>query len=457
MRLLLVNLPYFGGYKKLALDLPPLGLAYLAAVVRKHGHEVRIADLTVGRDQLPDRIEEFDLVGLSADTPRHNAAMELAGKLRQRGVPVIMGGPHVSFATEDTLRSGAVDFVIRGEGERSLCALLDCLQEGGDLDGVPGLSYIRDGEFRHTKSEPLQIHVDELPHPARDLLPMHRYGASLEGRRATSIVGSRGCPFNCSFCSSSELFGLRWRARDPQAIAEEIQEVSSRYGIWAFYFMDDNFTLRPDRTMEICRQIRKRDLDIKWWCFSRVNTIVEREDMVQNMAEAGLQMVFLGVESPNEETLEHYHKGISADISHRAIRILRKHNIRSMASFIIGDLDETKDMIRNTIRFARKLNPDIAQFSILTPYPGTQLYQKVQDRLLHRPWELFDGLHATVRTNRLDPGELERLLRKAYFSFYFRMHRLLTHPLNGLWFMSHIPKLFKELEHHRCSLQLGTE
>jgi len=457
MRILLVNLPYFGGYKKMALDLPPLGIAYLAAVVRQCGHEVRIADLTVAPGQFPKRLEDFDLVGLSADTPRHNAAMELAGSIKKRGLPVLMGGPHVSFTTEETLRSGVVDFIVRGEGERSICALLNCLQRGEDLDAVPGLSYIQKGEIRHTKSEPLQIHVDDLPHPARDLLPMHRYGARLQGMRATSVIGSRGCPFNCSFCSSSELFGLRWRARNPQAIADEIREVSDRYGIKAFYFMDDNFTLHPDRTVEICSRMRERDLDIKWWCFSRVNTIVEREDMVQSMAEAGLQMAFLGVESPNEETLEHYHKQINADTSHRAIRILRKYGIQSMASFIIGDPEETRDMIKNTVKFAKMLNPDIAQFSILTPYPGTQLYQKVQDRLLSRPWELYDGLHATVRTDWLDAGELERLLKRAYFSFYFRLNRLAARPLDGLWYISQIPKLFKELEQHRYSLRLGAE
>ncbi|HMB30884.1 MAG TPA: radical SAM protein [Desulfohalobiaceae bacterium] len=447
MRVLLINPPYFAGYQKLTLDLPPLGLAYIASLLRQSGHEVQIADMTLGLQETTSRFDDFDLVGISSDTPRHNLAMQLAKKVKQYNIPVIMGGPHVSFLPEESLQTGFVDYVIKGEGEYILKNLVDHLNEGGDVKEVPGISYINNGEIVHNTNQHGFIDVNDLPLPSRDLLKMDSYNALLGNINGTSIIGSRGCPFNCSFCASSQLFGLKWRPREPEDIVDEIMEVKKRYGIKGFFFMDDNHTLQPDRTIRICELINNKDLDISWWCFSRVNTIVEREDMVQAMAASGCQMVFIGVESPNQDVLDSYNKNITPDLSLQAIKILHKHNIKAMASFIIGELNETEKMIQQTIAFSKKIHPEVAQFSILTPYPGTRLFQSVKDLVVTKDWRLYDGLHAVIKTSNFEPKDLENLLKKAYFTFYTQFARLLTHPISEFRLLKQVPQLFKRQDY----------
>ncbi len=443
MRILLINPPYFAGYQKLTLDLPPLGLAYIASLLRQSGHDVRIADMTLGLNELPSRFDDFDLVGISSDTPRHNQAIQLAERVKLYDRPVIMGGPHVSFLPEESLKTGFVDYVVKGEGEYIIKELVDYLAEGADVKDVPGISYVIDGEIIHNTNQPGLIDVNHLPLPARDLLKMDSYNALLGNTKGTSIIGSRGCPFNCSFCASSQLFGLKWRPREPEDIVDEIEEVKKRYGINGFFFMDDNHTLQPDRTIRICELIMKKKLNISWWCFSRVNTIVEREDMMQAMADSGCMMVFIGVESPNQAVLDSYNKNITPDLSVQAIKMLHKYNIKAMASFIIGELNETEDMIYETINFSKKIHPEVAQFSILTPYPGTRLFNKVKDLIVTQDWSLYDGLHAVIKTSNLQPKELENLLKKAYFSFYTQLTRILSHPVSEFRLLKQVPQLFK--------------
>lgn len=443
MRILLINSPYFAGYQKLTLDLPPLGLAYIASMLRQSGHDVRIADMTLGLNELPSRFDDLDLIGISSDTPRHNLAIQLAERVKGYDRAVIMGGPHVSFLPEESLKTGFVDYVVKGEGENIIKDLVDHLAEGADVKDVPGISYVIDGEIIHNTNQPGPIDVNDLPLPSRDLLKMDSYNALLGNTNGTSIIGSRGCPFDCSFCASSQLFGLKWRPREPEDIVNEIEEVKKKYGINGFFFMDDNHTLHPDRTIRICELIMKKNLNISWWCFSRVNTIVEREDMIKAMADSGCMMVFIGVESPNQAVLDSYNKNITPDLSVQAIRMLHKYNIKAMASFIIGELNETEDMIYETINFSKKIHPEVAQFTILTPYPGTRLFNKVKDLIVTQDWSLYDGLHAVIKTSNFQPKELENLLKKAYFSFYTQLTRIISHPVSEFRLLKQVPQLFK--------------
>lgn len=421
MRVLLLNVPFSEGYHKASIDLPPLGIAYMASVLRKEGHEVQLRDLNTEPDTRLLPQDGVDIIGISADTPRHPRAVQLGRHLRASNVPVVMGGPHASFCAASTLCSGGADYVVRGEGEHIMAKLLQRIEASGQGADVPGVSALLEGEVIHNPPSKSVPEVGSLPYPARDLLPMSSYQARVGNRKATSIIGSRGCPFNCSFCASSQLFGLRWRARDPEDLVDEMEYLQRELGMNAVLFMDDNFTLNPDRTVRICEEMLRRGLDMHWWCFSRANTVVDREDMVQAMAEAGAKQVFIGVESPNEEVLEDYNKGITADTAEQAVNILSKHSIETYASFIIGDVFETKEMIRRTIRFANFLNPGLVQFAILTPYPGTQLYEQYADRILQdKDWSYYDGLHAVLQPEHLQPDQLERFLKKAFLSFYLK-------------------------------------
>ena len=423
MDVLLIHPPFLEGFSRAGIEMPPLGIGYLASVLRQDGHRVRIADLNMDSRGLLDRAGEFDLVGISGDTPRHEMALDLAGKVREQGVPVVMGGPHVSFRAEENLRSGPVDYVVRGEGEASFRDLVRDLQDGGDGVGVSGVSCRNNRDVVHN-SEAGFLDIDEIPLPARDLLPISSYRVYVGDRLGTTVIGSRGCPFNCSFCSSSELFGLNWRPREPEAVVDEVEYLHRHYGYRAVLFMDDNFTLDPDRTIRICELMLKRDLDVHWWCFSRVNSVNKREDMVESMAAAGAKVFFMGVETPHDEVLDHYNKKATSEDAEKAIRTLHKHGIRVFGSLIIGDPQEDQRMIRQTISYAKSLKPNMVQFAILTPYPGTELYDELQPRLLDRDWSYYDGMYSVISYDYLTPEEVEGFLTKAYLSFYLRPKQL---------------------------------
>ncbi len=429
MRVLLVNPPKQNFYRRLGIGFPPLGLGYLASVLREARVGVLVADLdndpgALGRTELG----RFDLVGISADTIGFPAAMEFAGQAAREGVPVLLGGYHVTFQDWEALRGGVVDFVIRGEGERPIVALVKALQGVGRISEVPSLSFVRDGRLVRTpEAEPVRD-LDGLPFPAWDLFPIHRYKVFFHGRRAMSVYTSRGCPFHCSFCVSSSFNGIKWRARSASSVADEVEILNREYGFRAFAFIDDNFTLDPRRVVAFTEELDRRRLDIIWWCFSRVDTIVKNEEMVARMAEAGARRVFMGLESGSQEVLNRYGKGIATYQQEEAISILRRHGIETHGGFILGHPEETKETIKRTIDTAVRLNPYCAQFSMLTPYPGTKLYNDArrENRLLHRQWQYYDGLHSVVRTDLLTPDELQGMLSRAYRRFYLRLSQLRT-------------------------------
>ncbi len=426
---LLINPPAQGVYDTVDIKLPPLGLAYIAAVLRENGHFVKIIDLNV-QENLWETVKErkWDIVGLSGDTSRYPISMKIAEQIKKHfGYTIFTGGPHVTFFEKETLNTGFVDYIIRGEGEYVTLDLVNALEKGLPPENVRGITFKRGGKIVKTLRAPIIKDLDNLPYPARDLLPMEKYKITrFFGRPITSILTSRGCPFNCYFCSSSQFSNLIWRTRSPKNIVDEIEYVYGTFGYNAFAFVDDNFTLNPKRVIEIAKEIVRRKLDIYWWAFSRVDELLGHEDMVEWMAKSGCKMVFLGIESVSEEVLKEYNKGITANDSIRAVKLLNRYGITVWGSFIIGALDETREMILNTIKFAKLLDPKNVQFSVLTPFPGTRLYEDAERMgiIVHKNWKYYDGAHAVMRTKYLEPKEIQALLNKAYVSFYVRPHRL---------------------------------
>jgi anaerobic magnesium-protoporphyrin IX monomethyl ester cyclase len=243
----------------------------------------------------------------------------------------------------------------------------------------------------------------------------------MNGWPFTSLITSRGCPYNCYFCSSSKFGGLKWRARNAKSIVDEIEHLINTYGYKAFSFMDDNFTLDPQRIFQFAEELENRGInDIHWWCFSRVDTLVKNEEMVRRMAESGAYMIFLGLESNSPETLKSYNKRIEVDQQQKAIDLLRKYRIEVHGSYILGNIIETREMAENTIKWAKSLRVKSNQFSLLTPYPGTALYEKTkkENRLLHMNWELYNGLFPVIKLDYLTPRQEGNLLIKAYLKVY---------------------------------------
>ncbi len=432
MKILLISPQGSNIYAKMKVGLPPLGLAYLAAVLREAGHEIKIIDRAI--EQRPLSIEDFlswDVVGISADTPRYPEAVEIAQKAKTAGKFVIMGGYHVSFLDKEALETGVVDVVVRGEAEEIIVELLQALENGDDLHRVKGISFAEGEKLVRTPAALPPRDLNRMPFPARDLLPMKQYQSEMAGLPITNLITSRGCPFNCYFCSSSRFGGLKWRYRSAQSIVDEMEVLYHDYGYRAFAFMDDNFTLSRRRVMAFADELEKRKMtDIIWWCFSRVDILIRNEDMVKRMAEVGAFQIFLGLESHNEDMLDDYGKNIGNREQEQAITLLRKYGISIHGSFIVGDIHETKQQALQTARWVQKMNPRVAQFSILTPYPGTALYNDVEreGRFLHKNWELYDALHATVKTDGMTPEEVQKMLIKDYRMAYLNKERLLHPP-----------------------------
>jgi anaerobic magnesium-protoporphyrin IX monomethyl ester cyclase len=427
MKVLLINPPAGSIYALLRLKCPPLGLAYVGAVLRQAGHKVKMVDLNVepaDYDSLP--YDDFDVVGISADTMRYPAVVKIAEAAKRRNRTVVVGGQHVTFFDSEALSTGWFDFVVRGEGEHTVVDLMEHIQEGNSFDQVQGISYLSQGEVVRTQDRPLIKNLDSLPFPARDLLPLRRYTTTLNGRSMTAALTSRGCPFNCDFCACSQFFGRSWRTRSLDNVMEELDYLRRHYGYRAVAFFDDNFTLKPKRMVDFCEEVLRRNWDMYWWAFSRVDTVVGHEEVVRLMAKAGLKQVFVGFESGSQEVLDQYGKDLDVDKAFKAVEILKKYKISVWASFIIGALNESKKMIKQTVKYANKLNPDFTQFGILTPYPGTALYEKVKNRLLTTNWSKFWGGDPVIKLDKLSAKQLKKLFWRAHLSFYGRPKRLFS-------------------------------
>lgn len=436
MKILLVNPLMASYYHRLGLKYPPLGVGYIAGALQKEGYTVRVIDLNVDSIKINNiPYQDFDIVGISTDTTRYPIALSIARYAKAKGCKVVIGGPHTTFLDRETLETGFIDYVVRGEGELIIVDLVRALEGKKDIREVKGISYIKDGEFVRNPNSELIRDLDSLPFPARNLLPMDKYTAKLEGTYATSLVTSRGCPFNCSFCSASAFSGIEWRSRSVKNIIEELEILYKKYGYKAVAFFDDNFTLNPNRVIELCEEILRRGWRFKWWAFSRVEGILNNPKMVELMAKAGNYMVFIGFESANQEVLDSFKKKLVVEKAKEAISILRKNKIKVMGSFILGAMEETKEMIQRTINYAKNLDPDIAQFSVLTPYPGTALFEEVKSKIINKNWLQYDGGYNVFKLEHLKPTEVRWLIAKAYVSFYGRPKRLLKQGISSLWSM----------------------
>ncbi|MEW6108230.1 MAG: radical SAM protein [Nitrospirota bacterium] len=416
-------------YRKVGFVLPPMGIAYIAGVLRDNGHDVKIADFNVTDEKVD--FSNFDIVGISSDTSRYKSSLRLARDAKISGCTVVMGGPHVSYMDEEVLNTGLCDFVVRSEGEETMTELANSIA-GGDYSSVKGISYKKDGALYRTEDRDFIQDLDGLL-PARDLLDMKSYRHLEMGKRKmTSVLTSRGCPFGCSFCCSTEFSGRKWRSRSPVKIVDEIEDIVTNHGFNGIAFLDDNFTLDAKRVMEICDEILRRGIDIYWWCFSRADSLLRNEEMVRKMSEAGAKYVFIGFESMHQKTLDSYRKKTTDTMAKEVTGLLRKYGISIHGSFIIGNTDETREMMLDTIKYSKKINPEAVQFSILTPYPGTKLFENVKDRITTYDWDLYDCLHSVIMTDFLTQKELESMLKKAYLSFYLSPKKIAAGILSGI-------------------------
>ncbi|RJQ51673.1 MAG: radical SAM protein [Nitrospiraceae bacterium] len=428
MKILLANPKTVNVFETFGFVFPPLGLLYVAAVAEQSGHDVRVEDFRIsGHNPSAYDFKNYDIVGITTDTKRFQGALEIAKRGRAQGRTVVMGGPHPAFSDEEILKSGCVDFIVKGEGEITFPALLEGIEKGTDLSSIKGLSYLNKGRIVSTPLPELIQDLDALPLPARHLADIEAYrktGLRYGGKRPVAVISSsRGCTHNCNFCLTPRMYGNIWRARSAPSVMAEIKEVYHKYGYRAVAFCDDNFTVSPERVKEICSLMIESGLDIWWWCLSTPNTLLKNEDMVRLMSKSGAKTVYIGVESVNPSTLKEFNKGLTNDVPHKAVSLLKENGIEVFASYILGGINDDLKMMLNTIKFARRLDTSVAQFTILTPYPGTTLHKNISNLLRHRKWHLYDGFHLVFRHRKVPFAVMHLLLIWAYIRYYVRSRR----------------------------------
>ncbi|KAA8921928.1 B12-binding domain-containing radical SAM protein [Thermoplasma sp.] len=432
---------------------PPLGLAYLASVAREQGDDVRIIDsiaMDYTKGQVKGLIKAYDpdLIGITSTTSMIPDAYNIArfAKTYNSDIKIAIGGPHVTFTPDTTLNeSPDIDYVIIGEGETVFSNLLQYLKGKKDLREVRGISYRNSGGIVISPPEELIKDIDSIPMPALDLLPMDRYVA--DRKRFGTIMTSRGCPYNCIFCSSSLQFGKRWRGHSTERVMAELRRLVYDYGLHEIEFLDDTFTLNMKRAMEIAHKIKEEKLDIRWSASARVNLF--SAEIAKAMKDSGAHTVYFGIESGNQKTLDFIGKGITLQQAMDSVRKGNEAGLNTLGSFIIGFPDDTKEDVRNTIRFAKKVKVMLAQFTIATPYPGTRLWHLAKSRGLIKTmdWRKYTTLSPVMALANFTDAEILRWLGKAYVSFYLRPSYLL-HDLirdHGFVFKRIIPYYSKAI------------
>ena len=432
MKILLISPPTVSAIQSvIGTTGPPLGLAYLASVARQEGHEVRVVDSiaeSLGFDEVEKIISAYspDLVGITSTTSMIPDMYRVAGiaKAQSPDIKVVVGGPHVTFTPEGTLsESDDIDYVIRGEGESIFSNLLAYLSGRKDLKEIRGISFRTQNGIVNTPPEPLIQDVDSIPEPALDLLPMSKY--KVGKNEFGTVVTSRGCPYNCMFCSSSLQFGKQWRGHSAERVLHELENLVFRYRKREIEFLDDTFTLNMKRAVELTGMIRSEGLDITWSASARVNLF--NEEIARSLKNAGAHTIYFGIESGVQKTLDFMGKGITTEMARKSVGVAKEVGLRTLGSFIIGFPDDTIDDVRETVSFSRKLGLTFAQFTIATPYPGTRLwsYALERDLLTTRNWRQYTTLSPVMKLRNFSSEGILRWLQKAYMKFYMRPGYLL--------------------------------
>lgn len=401
------NLHIFSAY-----PLPRLGNLILGTLMKERGWDVEvIVEETRAIDYA--RLSSADMVGLSTITSTAPRAYAIADRIREAGIPVLMGGPHVTYLADEALEHA--DFVIRGEGEEALMLFIDAWEGDRDFSTVPGLSYHRDGGVRHNPVRPMSWDLDRIPFPDFDL--MGRDVVKSGHWKIVPVQTSRGCPFDCSFCSVTGMFGKRYRFRSIDNIIRELRRYDEPRTVVFFY--DDNFAANPKHTKELLRAMIKEKFKFVWT--TQVRADVARDlELVKLMKKAGCFTLFIGLESINPASLKSMKKQQTVAEITKAVKILRRHRIHVHGMFVLGFDDDDWQTAMNTVKFAKRARLTSTQFLILTPLPGSEFYERIrrENRINFKDWTLYDAHHVVYQPVRFSLAELQKAQFVSHKKFY---------------------------------------
>ncbi len=376
--------------KKMIAASPPLGILYIATFLRNKGIEVSVLDQAAAGYTTKEVIrwvkkENPDVLGFSTliSSGRNAALLAEEVKKENPNLTVVFGNYYATFNAERILkRYPSVDIIVRGEGECTSLELVECLKHGEDLKQVLGITFRKKNRPVSTSNRPLIDNVDSLPFPERDLLDEEYHsttaGINVAPKRFSSFISSRGCVFRCRFCGCRKFAQNRWRPRSVENILEELRLLASQ-GYKQFLFVDDNFTLDQKRVIELCQNIKKEKLDIEWICEGRVDG--SPLHMLRELVNAGCRMFYLGIESASQKVLDYYDKQTNPQQARVAVRNARKAGVDVIVgSFIVGAPLETRQEIKQTLKFAEELKVDVPQFNVLSAFAGTDIWDELRTK-----------------------------------------------------------------------------
>lgn len=394
-------------------NLPPLGLLYIAAVLEKDGHEVQVLDAPVENLNLEgvlERISKFhpDFVGISAITSLAGKTKALCEGIKQRysKIGIFIGGPHPTILPKEVLEQTGADVVIVDEAETVISDLIR------NFEKYKEQKIVRAGEVKN---------LDDLPFPARHLIDLKKYTALPNNYKLTPnsihVVTSRGCPYPCTFCFDAN---SGFRQRSVRNVIAELKHLKEKYDVKEIAFWDDTFTINRNWVMEFCEAMVREKMNIFWGCYSRLNLL--DAELLKKMKKSGCWTMFLGIESANQELLDNVKKKMTVEQMREKVRLVQSVGIEIRGSFMLGMPGETPEMARKTIKYAIELEPDYAQFSLTTPYPGTELYGEASKwGTLNQEYDEFHGWSPVfIPKGYKDANELMAINREAFRRFYFR-------------------------------------
>jgi anaerobic magnesium-protoporphyrin IX monomethyl ester cyclase len=445
MRLVLIHPKYHSGGAEIAGNWPPAWVAYLAGPLKAAGYtDIHFIDAmthNIEEEELRARITALkpDIVGCTAITPsiyRAERVLEIAREVVPEAVTVL-GGVHATFMYRQVLSEAPhIDVIVRGEGEEVFLDLVRAIEDGrwqSDRKRIKGIAYTQGGEIIATAAAPTIADLDTIT-PDWSILDWEKYIYIPLNTRLAIPSLARGCPFTCSFCSQWK-FWRDYRVRDPQKVVDEIEDLVNNHGVGFFILADEEPTINKRKFTEFCEELIRRGLPerVKWGINTRVTDIQRDKDMLPLWREAGLVHVSLGTEAAAQMKLDLFNKETKVEENKEAIRLLREADIFTEAQFIVGLDNETEETLEETYRFARDWNPDLANWTMYTPWPFTPLFQELRDKVEVFDFEKYNFVTPIMKPAAMDRATLLDRVMHNYRRFY--MNKALFHyPWRGRGF-----------------------
>ncbi|MAF25983.1 hypothetical protein CL634_10495 [bacterium] len=413
-------------FSKSAQILPPLGMAYLAALLRQKGFTVGFLDanaLGLTEEQILNKLHEFkpDCLLYTTITDNFQYTLGWIKNIKQKlDVPAIVGGPHMSLYPKETLTHHCIDYGVVGDGWETLPELLQTIQAGGDLSTVKSIVYRKDGEIMATEYRSQSVSLEDVPFPARDIMPLNHYDTVLTKSRPIGIIiTALGCPFRCTYCVTD----TNLRSRSAEHVVAEIEECVNKYGIKEITFYDETFTVNRKRVTEILDLLEEKKLKFSWIVRTRADCV--DKEMIERMARLGCIEIRIGIESGDEKVLRSINRFIPLERIRNVVKWSKQAGLVVFGFFMVGLPGETKEEIMKTLKFMLELDLDFVEINKFVPLPGSQIYENMKRDTGQDFWR--DYTLGKVSPEQLKPyqrglseEELNRLLEKSYRRFYYR-------------------------------------